>query len=373
MGKPGTGRELALLARAARRRHQRREGPANSLVAHRKCPLEGQTTRPGNSSPIIWGKRVFLTQSLDKKGTERAVLCLDRVNGKLLWQKSIPFRGREPTHDTNPYCSASPVTDGERVIASHVSAGVVCYDFDGKQLWHRDLGSFLHIWGNAASPILYGNLVILNCGPGERTFLLAMDKKTGKDVWKVEEPGGKSGEKGDKEWIGSWSTPRIIQVQGQDQLIMSWPNAVKAYHPKTGKVIWTCGGLTKLVYTSPLATPEVVVAMAGFYGTALAVKTGGKGDVTNTHRLWHHTKQNPQRIGSGVIVGGYLFMHRKNALFYKTQNGARVGDLFMSLIYTCQLNQANPFDYLTQLQQHADQVAAGPQRWMPWNYRTALT
>jgi outer membrane protein assembly factor BamB len=263
---------------------------------------------PGNSSPIVWGKRTFLTQSLDKKGTHRAVLCFDRTDGQLLWQRSIAFTGEEPTHETNPYCSATPVTDGERVIASHGSAGVVCYDLEGQQLWHRDLGPFIHIWGTAASPVLYGDLVLLNCGPGERTFLLAMDKRTGKDVWKIEEPGGKTGLKGQSEWIGSWSTPRVLTVAGQDQLIMSWPNAVKAHDPKSGEVLWTCRGLTPLVYTTPLTTPEVVVAMSGFYGSALAVKTGGKGDVTDTHRLWHHTQKHPQRIGSGVILGEYLYM-----------------------------------------------------------------
>jgi outer membrane protein assembly factor BamB len=263
---------------------------------------------PGNSSPIVWGGRIFLTQSLDKKGTERAVQCFDRADGKLLWHQSIPFKGEEPTHDTNPYCAATPVTDGERVIASHGSAGVVCYDFEGKQLWHRDLGPFIQVWGNAASPILYGDLVILNCGPGERTFLLAMDKKTGKDVWKCEEPGGKSGLKGQNDWIGSWSTPRVLPVEGKDQLIMSWPNAVKAHDPKTGEVIWSCRGLTPLAYTSPVTTPDVVVAMSGFNGSALAVKTGGQGDVTDTHRLWLHDKRNPQRIGSGVILGEHLYM-----------------------------------------------------------------
>jgi outer membrane protein assembly factor BamB len=272
---------------------------------HWKTRLPG----PGNSSPIVWGDRVFLTQSLDKKGTERAVLCFDRAGGTLLWQKAISFKGEEPTHDTNPYCSATPVTDGQRLIASHGSAGVVCYDFDGKQLWHRDLGKFIHIWGTASSPILYGDLVILNCGPGERTFLIALDRTTGKDVWKVDEPGGKAGLKGGpSEWTGSWSTPRIVTIGKQDQLIMSWPGAVKAYDPRTGELIWTCRGLTPLVYTSPLTTPEVVVAMSGFYGAALGVRTGGKGDITETHRLWHHPPRNPQRIGSGVIVGEHVYM-----------------------------------------------------------------
>jgi outer membrane protein assembly factor BamB len=263
---------------------------------------------PGNSSPIVWGDKIFLTQSLDKKGTERAVLCFARADGKPLWQKSISFKGEEPTHETNPYCAATPVTDGERVIASHGSAGVVCYDFEGKLLWQRDLGPFIHIWGNAASPILYGDLVILNCGPGERTFLLAMDKKTGKDVWKVEESGGKSGQHGDNDWVGSWSTPRLVAVGDQHQLVMSWPSTLKAYNPLTGDLLWSCGGLTALAYTSPLATSEVVVAMSGYHGAALAVKTGGKGDVTRSHRLWHATEKNPQRIGSGIILGDYIYM-----------------------------------------------------------------
>lgn len=263
---------------------------------------------PGNSTPVVWGDRVFLTQSIDKEGTRRAVMCLDRKDGKLLWQKEVPFKGKEPTHGTNPYCSASPVTDGECVVASHGSAGVVCYDMDGKQLWHRDLGEFIHIWGNAASPVLYGDLVFLNCGPGQRTFLLAMDRKTGKDVWKKDEPGGASGLGKDKAWVGSWSTPRLVKVGGQDQLIMTWPEAVKAYNPKTGDVLWTCRGLTKLVYTSPVMNDQVVVAMSGFHGSALAVKLGGKGDVTETHRLWLHKPSNPQRIGSGVIVGEHLYM-----------------------------------------------------------------
>jgi outer membrane protein assembly factor BamB len=261
---------------------------------------------PGNSTPVVWGERVFLTQSLDRAGTRRAVLCLHRKDGHELWRKEIAFKGKEPTHDTNPYCSASPVTDGEVVVASHGSAGVVCYDLDGKQLWHRDLGPFVHIWGTGSSPVLHGGLVILPCGPGKRTFLLAVDRKTGNDVWKKDEPGGQSGLKGTK-WTGSWSTPTLLRVGGKDQLLMSWPGALKAYDPKTGDLLWTCKGLTDLVYTSPLATPEVVVAMSGFYGAALAVRTGGKGDVTASHRLWRHPPGNPQRIGSGVIVGEHLY------------------------------------------------------------------
>jgi outer membrane protein assembly factor BamB len=273
-----------------------------------KVPLPG----PGNSTPIVWGDRIFVTQALDvnmakKLAPRRALLCFSRKDGKLLWQREVEYREPEETHNTNPYCSASPVTDGERVIVSHGSAGVFCYNFEGKELWRRDLGKFDHIWGNAASPVIFKDLVVLNCGPGERCFLLAMNKKTGEDVWKVPEVSGRDGYKEP----GSWSTPIIVPVQGEDQLIMSWGEAVKAYRPRSGELLWSCKGMGKtvdhLAYTSPLATPAVVVAMSGFGGAYLAVKTGGRGDVTETHRLWR-VPNAPQRIGSGVIIGEHIYV-----------------------------------------------------------------
>jgi outer membrane protein assembly factor BamB len=262
---------------------------------------------PGSSSPIVWGDRVFITQSLDKKGSRRAVMCFGRSDGKLLWQKETPYAENEPTHGTNPYCSATPVTDGQRVIASLGSAGLVCYDMDGKELWRHDLGKLYHIWGNASSPILYGDLAILWCGPGDRQFLLAVNKSTGETVWKRDVPGGKLGDKGD--WIGSWSTPIVARVADHDELILGVPEKVKGFDPKTGHELWSCDGLGKLVYTSPVCSPDgIVVVFSGFYGPALAVRAGGKGDVTKTHRLWHQPQRNPQRIGSPVLVGRHVFL-----------------------------------------------------------------
>jgi outer membrane protein assembly factor BamB len=280
-----------------------------------KVPLPG----PGNSTPVIWGDRIFLTQATEK-GKKRSLLCLDRKDGRTLWQQTIEYTEREPTHGTNPYCSASPVTDGQRVVVSFGSAGWACYDFEGQQLWHRDLGPCLHIWGNAASPVLYERLALLNFGPGERTFLLAVDKTTGEEVWKVEEPGGKLGDKGSSEWIGSWSTPAVATLAGRDELVMSWPSVLKSYNPRTGELLWTCHGLERdqatsaLVYTSPLVSPDVIVAMGGFSGPSLAVRTGGTGDVTETHRLWR-VRSGPQRIGSGVIVGPHIFMANEPGTF----------------------------------------------------------
>jgi outer membrane protein assembly factor BamB len=267
-----------------------------------KAPLPDS----GNASPVVWGDHIFLTQTTNK-GVKRGVLCLDRKTGKEKWARYVEFKGKEPTHGTNPHGSATCVTDGKRVIASLGSAGLLCLDFDGKELWRKDLGEFIHIWGTAASPILHGDHVILWCGPGERQFLIALDKTTAEEVWRHEEPGGHAGLKKGDPWIGSWSTPVIAKIGDHEELILSVPKKVKGFDPKTGKELWSCDGLTDLVYTSPVvSTDGIVVAMSGFGGSALAVRAGGSGDVTKTHRIWHHPS-NPQRIGSCVIVGDYAY------------------------------------------------------------------
>src|ERR1051326_7655308 len=166
------------------------------------------------------------------------------------------------------------------MIASLGSAGVLCLDLDGHKLWHKDLGPFIHIWGSASSPILHGGHVILWCGPGERQFLIALDKKTGDQVWRHDEPGGKSGEKGNSEWLGSWSTPVIAKINGHEELILSVSSKVKGFDPKTGDELWSCDGLGPLVYTSPVVSEDgIVLALAGYGGAGIAVRAGGKGDV----------------------------------------------------------------------------------------------
>ena len=142
---------------------------------------------PGNSSPIVWGNRVFVTQFV-KSENRRTVMCFDRVAGKLLWQSGVTYTERESTQQNNPFCAATPVTDGERVIASFGSAGLYCYDFDGKELWHRDLGKINHMFGNASSPVIHGDRCFLHVGPDEKSRLVAVDKRTGEIAWNVEAP-----------------------------------------------------------------------------------------------------------------------------------------------------------------------------------------
>ncbi len=274
-----------------------------------KVPLPDR----GNSTPAVWGNRVFITQPIESEG-KRLVLCLDRISGKELWRAGTTYNLPEETHETNPQCSASPSTDGERVIAWFGSAGVFCYDVNGKELWKRDLGKQKHNWGYSSSPVIHKDLVILHFGPGERAFLVALNKKTGETVWQTDIPEVRSLKRTDgfagqeaTGRLGSFSTPIVIAANGRAELVMSFPDDVRAYDPMTGKEFWRCGGLNPLIYTSPIYADGVVVAMGGFQGTSIAVKPGGSGDVTATHRLWQ-TVRTKNRIGSGVVKDGLVYV-----------------------------------------------------------------
>jgi outer membrane protein assembly factor BamB len=274
----------------------------------------------GNSTPIIWGDRVFITQANDvtqwppktpayfaggaSKGgyavaEKRSVMCFNRTDGSLLWQRDVVYKEPEMTHPTNPFCSASPVTDGERVIASHGPAGLVCYNFDGKELWRYDVGKIEHLWGTATSPILYGDLCIAWCGPGERQFFVALNKKTGEKVWETTEAGGDDGITS-KTFLGSWGTPLIARVGNKDQLLFAVPFKLKGYDPLTGKELWSCAGPGTYCYTSPLFVDGVMV-----YGNNL-VKLGGNGDISKDrpkHRV------GAMKISTAVIVGDFLYVY----------------------------------------------------------------
>jgi len=294
-------------------------GPSgNGIAQEDKAPLHwspGKNVRwkahlpgPGNSSPIVSRGRVFITCAEDE-GRKRNLYCFDRRTGEKLWVRTVNHTNAEPTHRTNPYCASTPVADGSRVIVWHGSAGVFCYDLDGKEVWTRVLGEVRHDWGYASSPILHRGKVILNFGPGVQTFLAAMDLKTGDLLWKRDEPGGLDAT--DKRMVGSWSTPVVIKADGREQILCSMPTRVVACDPGTGAVLWSCGGLahekTDLVYASPLVSHGIGVAFTGWVnGPTIGFRLGGSGDVTATNRLW--LEKQPQRIGSGVVVDGRVYI-----------------------------------------------------------------
>ncbi len=270
----------------------------------------------GNSTPIVLGDRVFITQAV---GDERLIICFSRKDGKELWRGGAKGVAKEPTHQANPYCSASPATDGERVYAWFGSAGLYCFDLAGKQLWQRDLGEHRHEWGYSTGPVLHHEMCYLNFGPGPRTFLLAVDKKSGRDVWrqelgKVEITLPRNDGFGAKDGVvGSWSLPLIINTGAREELVMSWPGEVRSYDPKTGQPLWRCRGLNPLVYSTTIFGEGVVVAMGGYSGSTVAVRPNGGGDVTETHRLWHEPRDKGH-IGSGVIKDGHLYILNTNGI-----------------------------------------------------------
>ena len=228
---------------------------------------------------------------------------------------SAVYDEADESHQANPQCSSSPVTDGERVIAWYGSAGVYAYDMAGKELWHRDLGKQKHSWGYASSPVIDGNLCFLNFGPGTRQFLIALDKTSGKTVWEysipqtdptVKRTDGFAGQEA-RAVSGSWSTPIIVPADGHKELVLSAPARVQAFDPASGKELWHCEGLNPLLYTSAIYGDGVIVVMGGYMGPSFAVRPGGSGDVTQTHRIWYKARTK-NRIGSGIIFNGHVFV-----------------------------------------------------------------
>lgn len=265
-----------------------------------KIPLENQ----GNSTPVVWGDRILLTQA-NKGGSVRSVMCFARADGKKRWQKDVAWDKPERSWNPSWYANASPATDGERVVICFASAGLYCYDFEGKELWKRtDLGEWQHGFGSGASPVLYKDLAIQLCGPNERkgrNFLLAVNKKTGETVW----------EHNEKE--GSWATPVITKVDGKDQMLLGVGPRLKGFDPKTGKELWYCEGLQSYVYPSALYGNGVAVGMSGYGRSSIAVKLGGGGDITKD-RLWLHPMPANQRVGSGMIVGEHVYIIDENGI-----------------------------------------------------------
>ena len=281
---------------------------------------------PGNSSPVVAGGKVFVTCAEDA-GRKRSLFCFSRDDGKFLWSRSVAYEKNDPTHSTNPHCAASPAVDvaGNLVVVSHGSAGVHAYDMDGKPLWSKDLGSARHIWGFASSPIVHGDSIILNFGPGEGSALVSMDKKTGDVRWKQPYPGNSSlDDKGGdtKKWIGSWGTPLARTIGGREQVVAALPQHVAGFDLRTGEKLWSVGGLSDLVYADVMLEEKeepdgslIGVAMSGFAGPAIGFRLPKepKGDLTESARLWR-VEKNPQRIGTGVLIEGHVYAPGENVL-----------------------------------------------------------
>jgi len=257
----------------------------------------------GTSSPVVVGDQVFLTCAFDG-GQRRKVLCLDRRDGKQLWSREITDDDPEVTSAVTGHAAHTPVVANGLVVAMFGNAGVVCYDLAGQQQWHHGLGDFESELGLASSPIVHKGLVYLVCdhdGKWYKTFdsyLIALDLKTGETRWKTDRRG----------LFRSWSTP-ILAPAGNDrtELIVSAQDELRGYDPQNGALLWQAQGTAGWVTPSPVFGDGVIFATSGKDGPTIAVRPGGRGDVTGTHVDWKQDRGGPY-VCSPLLYHGRLYV-----------------------------------------------------------------
>lgn len=274
---------------------------------------------PGSSSPIVLGKKVFVTcytgygenmrDTGDIKNLKRHLLCLDRDSGKVLWTKEVPSSGSEMRMrnylDLHGYASSTPVTDGERVYVFFGISGVLAYDLDGKQLWQVSVGTGTHGWGSATSPVLHKHLLIVNASV-ESGSLVALDRKTGTEVWRA------------RGISQSWSTPVLVKVaNGQTELVVSGSKRVLGFDPDNGKELWHADSFNWYVCPSVVAHDGVVYALQN--SACVAVRGGGRGDVTSTHTVWK--KNFGTVVSSPVYHDGHIYWGGDTANCMRASDG----------------------------------------------------
>jgi len=288
-----------------------------------KTPLEGR----GSATPIVWGDRIFVVTAIptDRPGEPPAVnarfekrteppavlhqfvvLCFDRHTGKVLWRQiaaeRVPHEGH---HQTHSYAAGSPTTDGQHLYVSFGSFGIYCYDFDGHQKWRRDLGLINSRlgWGEAVTPVVHRDSLLLNWDTEAESSLICLDARTGETKWKTP-----------REEKTTWNTPLVVTHGGQEQVVVNGTKAIRAYELATGKLIWECRGMTVNPIPSAVAAGDVVYVMSGYQGTAArAIRLGGHGDITDTNQIvWKHDRGTPY-VPSPLLLGQRLWFTQANA------------------------------------------------------------
>ncbi len=268
---------------------------------------------PGASSPVVFGDRIYITCYTgyfvpDEKGSKedlkRHLIALSLKDGKVVWDKAIAAKlPEEDKIRDHGFAASTPAVDADRIYTFFGKSGVIAFDHKGKQLWEADVGSRTHEWGSAASPVLWKDLVFINASV-ESDSLVALDRKTGKEKWRA------------KDIKESWNTPVVVTADsGREELVVATAGKVMAFAPATGKPLWTCKtDIGWYMVPSVVADKGIVYCLGGRSGVAgLAVKAGGEGDVTDSHRLW--TSQKGSNVSSPVYQDGYLYwMHDSRGL-----------------------------------------------------------
>lgn len=257
----------------------------------------------GASSPIVVGDKVFVTsysgygtgkKDDDKKNLKRHLLCIERKTGKISWSHDFPAEPGEPAYifyqALHGYNSSTPVSDGENVYVFHGKSGVHAFDLNGKKLWSASVGDGTKYWGVGASPIIYKDTVIINAST-ESSSLIALDKKTGKEVWKA------------KDIVESWNTPVLVKAGSATELAVGTQTLMKAFDPDTGKQLWRAETYNWYVCPSLVAHDGVLYGLQ--HSICVAVKAGGRGDVGKSHVLWN--KKIGHVVSSPLYYDGHVY------------------------------------------------------------------
>lgn len=256
----------------------------------------------GAASPITLGDRIYLT-CYSGYGTDDGqkmedltlhVVCVNRADGSIAWDATVkpklPETERVRDHG---YAGPTPVTDGEYLYVSFGKTGVLKFDLNGNQIWQTDVGSNTHGWGCGTSPVLFKNLVIVNASV-ESGALIAIDKNSGTEVWRA--PGMDE----------SWNTPHLVQLEnGQQELVVSVKDYILGFDPVNGKELWRCNGIPDYVCPSVVSQDGIVYAIGGRQSRAIAVRAGGRGDVTDSHKLWE--AKAGANVASPIILDGHMY------------------------------------------------------------------
>ena len=272
----------------------------------------------GHSSPIVWGDKVFLTSSLTEKN-KRILLCLDRLSGQTVWQRDVVQSPPETVHRLNSRASGTPATDGKQVYVTFMRAEgdeviapnvgserlitpgkiiVAAYDLDGNEKWKTNVGDFLSAHGFNTFPVLFEDLVILNGDHDGNAYLVALDRQSGRQRWRTRR----------ENKTRSYVTPIIREIDGITQMILSGSLCIASYDPRNGKRHWIVDGPTEQFVASMVYDGKYVFATGGYPERhTLAIRPGGKGNVTDTHIAWRTTR-GAAYVPSPIISGRYLLM-----------------------------------------------------------------
>lgn len=258
----------------------------------------------GISNPIVWDDRVLVTSSDGPQQNELHVVCLARDDGRELWHER--FWGTAPTlyhANKSSMASPSPVTDGEHVYAFFGTADVFCLDLDGRLAWQRSLaeeyGAFENRFAASSSPLLYKDLLILQCDHYGASYVLAIDKRTGANRWKLDRP---------EAWL-SWSSPQLVHLgdSDQDELLVCGSEKIDALDPRSGERLWTMGGLARECIPTPVLGHGLVYAVSGPRGNTYAIRPGGRGDIAQSHVVWSSDRGAPF-VPSCILLGDYYYL-----------------------------------------------------------------